>query len=51
MRFVRTRGKIANNFIFKSTVQDSTHKFVIDTVSLLLEAAKFSLKDNDIKKR
>lgn len=46
MRFVQTRGRIANNFIFKSTVQDSTHKFVIDCVSLLLEVAKYTLKDN-----
>lgn len=36
MRFIQSRGRIVNNFIFKSTVTATTHKIVIDTISLLL---------------
>jgi len=37
-----------NNFYFKSTIQPTTHKIVIDIICYLLEVAKFT---PDNKKR
>jgi len=45
MRFIKAKADIVNNFVFKSTIKDSTHKIVIDCISLLLEIAKYDLKD------
>ena len=49
MKFVKSRADIVNNFIFKSTITSTTHKIVIDCISLLLEVAKYGLTDR--KKR
>lgn len=49
MKFIKARTQIMNNFFFKSTIQPTSHKLVIDCVSMLLELAKFGLKDK--KKR
>ena len=49
MLFIKARSKIVENFFFKSTVQPTTHKIVLDCISLLLELAKYGLKDK--KKR
>ena len=49
MKFIKARSNIVNNFFFKSTIQPTSHKKVIDCISLLLELAKFGLKDK--KKR
>lgn len=45
MKFIKARGEIVNNFFFKSTIQPTTHKTVIDCISLLLELAKYGLTD------
>jgi len=45
MLFIKAKSRIVNNFFFKSTVQPTTHKIVLDCISLLLELAKFGLKD------
>ena len=45
MLFIKAKSTIVNNFFFKSTIQPTTHKTVLDCVSLLLELAKFELKD------
>ena len=44
MLFIQTKSKITNNFFFKSSVQPTTHKIVLDCSSLLLELAKFGIK-------
>jgi len=49
MKFIKSRSQIVNNFIFKSTITSTTHKIVIDCISLLLEVAKYGLTDK--KKR
>jgi hypothetical protein len=49
MLFIQAKSKIVNNFFFKSTIQPTTHKIVLDCISLLLELAKYGLKDR--KKR
>jgi hypothetical protein len=45
MKFIQARSKIVSNFFFKSTIQPTVHKIVLDCISLLLELAKFGLKD------
>lgn len=45
MLFIKARSTIVKNFFFKSTIQPTTHKIVLDCISLLLELAKFGLKD------
>lgn len=44
MLFIKAKSNITNNFFFKSTIQPTTHKIVLDCISLLLELAKFGLK-------
>jgi hypothetical protein len=44
MLFIKAKSKITNNFFFKSSVQPTTHKIVLDCISLLLELAKFGIK-------
>ena len=44
MLFIKARSKISNNFFFKSSVQPTTHKIVLDCISLLLELAKFTVQ-------
>lgn len=39
--FVRSKKRMANEFIFKGTVSESTHQQVIDSLSDLLEALKY----------
>jgi hypothetical protein len=36
MKFIKARSSIINNFFFKSTIAPTTHKIVIDCISLLL---------------
>jgi hypothetical protein len=40
-KFIKAKADIINNFFFKSTIQPTTHKRVIDCLSLLIEAAKY----------
>jgi hypothetical protein len=47
MLFIKAKSKISNNFFFKSSVQPTTHKIVLDCISLLLELAKFSIKTKE----
>lgn len=50
LQFVRAKAEISNNFFFKSTVQKSTHKIVIDTICYLIEVAKYNLADQTRRK-
>jgi uncharacterized protein YihD (DUF1040 family) len=50
LKFIQAKSKIANNFFFKSTIQESTHKIVIDTICELIEVAKYNLKDQSKRK-
>lgn len=45
MKFIRARADIVDNFFFKSTIQPTTHRLVIDCLSLLIELAKYGLTD------
>lgn len=50
LKFIKAKAEIANNFFFKSTIQKSTHKIVIDTICYLIEVAKYNLKDHSKRK-
>lgn len=50
LKFIKAKSEIANNFFFKSTIQKSTHKIVIDTICYLIEVAKYNLKDQSKRK-
>jgi hypothetical protein len=50
LKFIKAKADIANNFFFKSTIQKSTHKIVIDTICYLIEVAKYNLKDQSRRK-
>ena len=50
LKFIKAKSDIANNFFFKSTIQKSTHKIVIDTICYLIEVAKYNLKDQTKRK-
>jgi hypothetical protein len=39
--FIKSKKKMANEFIFKGTVSPTTHQQVIDSLSELLEALKY----------
>lgn len=50
LMFIKAKADIINNFFFKSTIQKSTHKIVIDTICYLIEVAKYNVKDNTRRK-
>lgn len=50
MKFIRARAAIVDNFFFKSTIQPTTHKLVIDCLSLLIELAKYGLANRARRK-
>ena len=50
MSFIRSKGDIVNGFFFKSTIRPTTHKAVIDCLSMIIELAKYELNSGKRRK-